>query len=212
MHIICGLGNPGKEYENTRHNMGFLTMDVLSSRLGIPIKKIKHKSLIGQGFVGGRKIVLVKPQTYMNISGEAIRPLMDYFRAEIEDLIVVYDDIDLAVGDLRIRRSGSGGTHNGMRSIIYQLGRDDFPRIRIGIGEHGIIPLEKYVLGKYTEQERPLLAEAVQNAAQACETFIKEGIDETMRLYSKSRSNKKNSQNTQAGERECNITDDGKDC
>lgn len=211
MYMICGLGNPGKEYENARHNMGFLTMDVLSSRLGIPIKKIKHKSLIGEGFVGGKKIVLVKPQTFMNVSGEAVRPLMDYFKIQANDFIVVYDDIDLAVGDLRIRRNGSGGTHNGMRSVIYQLGRDDFPRIRIGIGGPGIVPLEKYVLGKYTQQERPFLAEAVQNAAKACETFVKDGIDETMRLYSKSASNKKNGLHKLAGEKECSNTDDGKD-
>ena len=212
MYMLCGLGNPGKEYENTRHNMGFLTMDVLSSRLGIPIKKIKHKSLIGEGFIGGEKIVLVKPQTYMNISGEALRPLVDYFKIEMSDLIVVYDDIDLAVGDLRIRRNGRGGTHNGMRSVIGQLGRNDFPRIRIGIGDHGMIPLDKYVLGRYTEQERPFLAEAVQNAAQACESFVKKGIDDTMRLYSKSASNKKDSQNKKEVEKECSSTDDGKDC
>ncbi|NCB41894.1 MAG: aminoacyl-tRNA hydrolase [Clostridia bacterium] len=191
MHIICGLGNPGKEYESTRHNMGFLTMDVLSSRLGIPIKKIKYRALIGEGFVGGEKIVLVKPQTFMNLSGEAVRPIMDYFNANLSDLIVVYDDIDLAVGDLRIRKKGSAGTHNGMKSVIYMLGRDDFPRVRIGIGEHGMIPIEKYVLGKYTEKERPLLADAVLNAAQACEVFVREGIDESIRLFSRSSSNKK---------------------
>ena len=212
MHIICGLGNPGKEYENTRHNMGFLTMDVLSSRLGIPIKKIKHKSLIGEGFVGNKKVVLVKSQTYMNLSGEALRPIMDYYKAEPSDLIVAYDDIDLAVGDLRIRKNGSAGTHNGMRSVIYLLGTDDFPRIRIGIGEHGVIPLEKYVLGKYTETERPLLADAVLKASQACETFIKDGIDEAIRMYSRSSSNKKSKATTSTEEKECSITDDGKDC
>lgn len=212
MHIICGLGNPGREYENTRHNMGFLTMDVLSSRLGIPIKKIKHKALIGEGFVGNKKVVLVKPQTYMNLSGEALRPIMDYYKAELSDLIVAYDDIDLAVGDVRIRKNGSAGTHNGMRSIIYLLERDDFPRIRIGIGEHGMIPLDKYVLGKYTEEERPLLADAVLRASQACEIFINEGIDEAIRMYSRSSSNKKSREKPGVKERESNITDDGKDC
>lgn len=212
MHIICGLGNPGREYENTRHNMGFLTMDVLSSRLGIPIKKIKHKALIGEGFVGNKKVVLVKPQTYMNLSGEAVRPIMDYYKAELSDLIVAYDDIDLAVGDLRIRKSGSAGTHNGMRSIIYLLGRDDFPRIRIGIGEHGVVPLDKYVLGKYTDEERPLLADAVLRASQACESFIDKGIEETIRLYSRSSSNKKSKAKASAEEKESNITDDGQDC
>jgi len=211
MHIICGLGNPGKEYESTRHNMGFLTMDVLSSRLGISIKKIKYKALIGEGFVGGEKIVLVKPQTFMNLSGEAVRPIIDYFNANLSELIVVYDDIDLAVGDLRIRKKGSAGTHNGMRSVIYMLGRDDFPRIRIGIGEHGMIPIEKYVLGKYTEKERPMLAEAVLSAAQACEIFVKEGIDESIRLFSRSSSNKKSKGKLSSEEEECDITDDGKD-
>jgi peptidyl-tRNA hydrolase, PTH1 family len=193
MYIICGLGNPGKEYENSRHNMGFLTMDVLSSRLGISIKKLKCKALIGEGRIGEEKVVLVKPQTYMNLSGEALRPLMDFYKADISKLLVVYDDIDLEVGGLRIRRSGSAGTHNGMRSIIYQLGTEKFPRIRIGIGDHGIIPLEKYVLMSYTKEERPALAEAVLNASLACELFVTEGIDQTMKKFNINPPRKKNS-------------------
>lgn len=184
MVIICGLGNPGREYEQTRHNMGFLTLDLLSEHLGIPIKKIKHKALLGEGFLDGEKVILVKPQTYMNLSGESIRPLMEYYKAEPEDLLVIYDDIDLPVGEIRIRRSGSAGTHNGMRSVIFQLGRDDFPRIRIGIGNSGCIPLEKYVLMNYTQQEKPLLAQAVSRAARAGEVFIRQGIDEAMRQWS----------------------------
>lgn len=191
MYIICGLGNPGKEYENSRHNMGFLTMDVLSSRLGIPLKKLKCKALIGEGRISGEKVVLVKPQTYMNLSGESLRPLMDFYKEDVSKLLVVYDDIDLAVGDIRIRRNGSGGTHNGMRSIIYQLGTESFPRIRIGIGDHGIIPLEKYVLMNYTKEERPALAEAVLNASRACEIFVAEGIDQAMKTFNKNPSKKK---------------------
>ena len=192
--------------------MGFLTMDVLSSRLGIPIKKIKYKSLIGEGFIGNKKVALVKPQTYMNLSGEALRPIMDYYKAEPSDLILVYDDIDLAVGDLRIRKKGSAGTHNGMRSVIYLLGRDDFPRIRVGIGQDGLIPLDKYVLGKYTETERPLLAEAVLKASHACEMFVTDGIDEAIRVYSRSTSNKQSKANARAEEKECSTRDDGTDC
>lgn len=184
MIIICGLGNPGREYENTRHNMGFLTLDLLSDRLGIPIKKIKHKALLGEGYAGGEKVILVKPQTFMNLSGLSVRPLAEFYKVEPEDLLVVYDDIDLPVGEIRIRRKGSAGTHNGMRSVVCQLGRDDFPRIRIGIGDSGGIPLEKYVLTSYTQQERPLLAEAVSRAAQACEIFIRRGLDEAMRQCS----------------------------
>ncbi len=184
MVIICGLGNPGRVYENTRHNMGFLTMDLLSEQLGIPIKKIKHKALLGEGYLNGEKVILAKPQTYMNLSGESIRPLVEYYKAEPENLLVVYDDIDLPVGEVRIRRRGGAGTHNGMRSVIYQLGRDDFPRIRIGIGDSGCIPLDKYVLMNYTEQEKPLLADAVLRAARACEVFIRQGIDEAMGQWS----------------------------
>ncbi len=171
--------------------MGFLTMDVLSSRLGIPIKKLKCKALIGEGRIGEEKVVLVKPQTFMNLSGEAIRPIMEFYKEDVSRLLIVYDDIDLAVGDVRIRRSGSGGTHNGMRSVLYHLGTDKFPRIRIGIGDHGVIPLEKYVLMNYTKEERPVLAEAVLTAAEACELFVKEGIDQSMKMFNKNPAKKK---------------------
>lgn len=184
MVIICGLGNPGREYRNTRHNMGFLTLDLLSERLDIPIKRIKHKALLGEGAADGEKVILVKPQTYMNLSGQSVRPLAEFYKVEPERLLVVYDDIDLPVGEVRIRRRGSAGTHNGMRSVVCQLGRDDFPRIRIGIGDSGGIPLEKYVLMNYPQQEKPLLAEAVSRAALACELFIRQGLEEAMRQCS----------------------------
>jgi len=182
MIILIGLGNPGREYELTRHNMGFLTMDLLSENLGIPIQKLKHRALIGEGHAGGKKVILAKPQTFMNLSGESVRPLVEYYGADMADVLLVYDDIDLAVGDVRIRRKGSGGTHNGMRSVIYQLARDDFPRIRIGIGTSGCIPLEKYVLMKMPSNEQPLLVDAIKRAAKACEVFIESGIDAAMRL------------------------------
>lgn len=185
MYIICGLGNPGKEYETTRHNMGFLALDVLSQRLGIAVNRLKFKALIGEGFAGGEKVVLVKPQTFMNLSGESLREVVGFYKPEHGHLLLMYDDIDLAPGMLRIRKSGSAGTHNGMRSVIYQLQFDDFPRIRIGIGDHGVIPLDRYVIGHYTEEERPLLADAVSRAADAARLYIESGIDAAMNEYNR---------------------------
>ncbi|MBQ2456453.1 MAG: aminoacyl-tRNA hydrolase, partial [Firmicutes bacterium] len=121
MYLICGLGNPGREYETTRHNMGFLTVDVLAERLGISVKQLRFKALVGEGRIGAEKVMLMKPQTFMNLSGEAVRQAMDYYRLDPSQLMVVYDDADIAVGSIRIRPSGSSGSHNGMKSIIYQL-------------------------------------------------------------------------------------------
>ena len=134
MKIIAGLGNPGREYESTKHNVGFMTLDLLADKLGISISKEKFKALIGEGRIGTEKIILVKPQTYMNLSGESIREVVGFYKIDIEDLIVIYDDIDIPAGTLRIRSKGSAGTHNGMRSVVYQLQEDGFPRIRVGIG------------------------------------------------------------------------------
>ncbi len=180
MKLICGLGNPGREYENTRHNMGFLTIDVLAGRLGISVDRLKFRSLLGEGRAGGEKVVLLKPQTYMNLSGEAVRQAFEFYKPDHADLLVIYDDVDLPLGALRIRPGGSSGTHNGMKSVIYQLGFDDFPRARIGLGDHGLIPLDKFVIGRYTESERPFLADAVVKAARAAESFITEDISRVM--------------------------------
>lgn len=183
MYLICGLGNPGRQYASSRHNMGFIALDLLAQRLDIDLFRLRSRALVGEGRLDGHKIILAKPQTYMNQSGEAVRPLMDYYGLEAERLIVIYDDIDLEPGEIRVRRKGSAGTHNGMRSVIQQLGFDHFPRIRIGIGKSGIIPLEKYVLMGYTQQERPLLARAVQQAADAAVDLITLGAELTMRRY-----------------------------
>ena len=183
MYIICGLGNPGKDYESTRHNLGFMTLDVLSSRLGISVNKLKFRALIGEGRIGSEKVVLVKPQTYMNLSGEALRPIMEFYKEDPSHLLVVYDDIDLEPGTIRIRPFGSAGTHNGMRSVIYPLQTDRFPRIRIGEGKNGVIPLERYVLMRIPENEKKLVQEAVERAAEACESFVRDGIDRTMNVY-----------------------------
>ena len=183
MYIICGLGNPGREYEQTRHNMGFLTMDVLAYKLGIDIRRLKFRSLLGEGRIGTEKVILVKPQTYMNNSGEAVREIVAYYGIDPSRLIVVYDDIDLPVGDLRLREKGSAGTHNGMRSIIYQLQFDDFPRIRIGTGKSDVIPLVSYVTGKPAEDEQKPLADAIDKAADAIICWVKEGPKAAMQQY-----------------------------
>ncbi|MBQ2146952.1 MAG: aminoacyl-tRNA hydrolase [Firmicutes bacterium] len=195
MYIICGLGNPGKEYEQTRHNMGFLTMDVLAYKLGIDIRRLKFRSLIGEGRIGTEKVILVKPQTYMNNSGEALREIVAYYDIDPQHLIVVYDDIDLPVGDLRLREKGSAGTHNGMRSIIYQLQFDDFPRIRIGTGKSDVIPLVSFVTGKPTEEEQKPLADAIEKAAQAVICWVEHGPREAMQRFNHKPNKKKKQEN-----------------
>ena len=135
MYIIVGLGNPGDKYEKTRHNVGFNVIDLLAKEYSIDVSKIKHKALIGEGRVGTEKVILVKPMTYMNLSGESVADICNYYNIDLENLIVIYDDIDLDVGKIRIRKKGSGGTHNGMRSIIKCLGSNEFPRVRVGISK-----------------------------------------------------------------------------
>ena len=185
MYLIAGLGNPGKEYANTKHNIGFITIDYLAEKHDIKLNKIKHKALSGEGFISGEKVMLLKPQTYMNLSGESIREAVDYYKIDMEDLVVIYDDIDIPMGSLRIRKKGSAGTHNGMRSIIRLLGDDSFPRIRIGIGgERGDIPLTNYVISGFKNKEEvKIMEEAVMNAASAIEVLIKDGLDASMQKY-----------------------------
>ena len=135
MFLIVGLGNPGRQYEHTRHNAGFDVMDALAEKYNISISESGHKALFGKGMIGGQKVILAKPQTFMNLSGESLRPIMDFYKLEPEDFIIIHDDIDLDVGRLRIRRKGSAGGHNGLKSIISHLGSMDFPRVKIGVGE-----------------------------------------------------------------------------
>ena len=155
MFIIIGLGNPGRRYENTRHNIGFITVDQLAEKHGIRINKIKHKALVGEGIISGHKVLLVKPQTYMNLSGQSVREVVAYYKPKLSNLIVVYDDVDLPMGRIRIRPSGSAGTHNGMRSIIYDIQRDDFPRVRIGIGGERKMRLADYVTVNVSSPNTP---------------------------------------------------------
>ena len=187
MYVIAGLGNPGRQYEKTRHNMGFLVVDEFAAAHGIDVRRIKHKALIGEGRIAGEKILLVKPQTYMNLSGESLREVMAYYDVPMENLIVVYDDMDLETGTLRIRKKGSSGSHNGMKSVIYQLQSDEFPRIRIGIGSTSGDEWKDYVTGQVTEKEAEILAETIRNAAAALECILTDGIDIAMNRFNTSK-------------------------
>ena len=183
MHIITGLGNPGRKYENTRHNLGFTTVDRLAEEHGISVTKSKHKALIGEGRISGQKVLLVKPQTFMNLSGEAVRAVMDYYKEPVENLLVIYDDADIPAGAVRIRKKGGAGTHNGMRSVVSCLGDDGFARIRIGIGTQDDRDIVDHVLGGFTREEADVMREAVLTAVSAVECMLSEGIDIAMNEY-----------------------------
>ena len=183
MHIIPGLGNPGRKYENTRHNLGFITVDRLAEEHGISVTKSKHKALIGEGRISGQKVLLVKPQTFMNLSGEAVRAVMDYYKEPVENLLVIYDDADIPAGAVRIRKKGGAGTHNGMRSVVSCLGDDGFARIRIGIGTQDDRDIIDHVLGGFTREEADVMREAVLTAVSAVECMLSEGIDIAMNEY-----------------------------
>ncbi len=187
MHIIVGLGNPTKEYQNTRHNIGFETIDKLADRFSITVLEKKHKALIGKGIINGEKVILAKPQTYMNLSGESVRELIDYYKVDEEtELIVIYDDISLDVGQLRIRKKGSAGGHNGIKSIIQHLGTDTFPRIKMGVGEKPKgYDLADYVLGHFKKEERVIMDESAMLATKAVELMVIDEIGEAMNLYNK---------------------------
>ncbi len=191
MYVIAGLGNPGKKYAQTRHNMGFITVDQLAEKHNIKVDRLKFKALAGEGRIAGQKVLLVKPQTYMNLSGESLREVMNFYKLEPEQLIVIYDDIDLEVGALRIRKFGSAGTHNGMRSVVYQLQSDRFPRIRIGIGSSGKKDLANFVTGGFSKDEVPALEDAVTKAVCALECMLEEGIDKAMNQYNTKKKSKK---------------------
>ena len=184
MYVIAGLGNPGKNYEKTRHNMGFQALDRIADKTGIPVKRLKHKALIGDGRISGERVLLVKPQTYMNNSGQSLGEILRYYDIEPEHLIVIYDDIDLEPGQIRIRRKGSAGSHNGMKSIISCLGNGTFTRVRIGIGSKPEgWDLADYVLSRPAAEERVLIDEAVKRAADAIEMIVSGEPEKAMSLY-----------------------------
>lgn len=188
MYLIAGLGNPGREYDNTRHNMGFAVIEQLAEEHRIDVSLAKHKALCGKGVIGGQKVILAKPQTYMNRSGESLREIADYYKIEPQDILVIYDDITLDVGQLRVRPKGSAGGHNGMKSIIAHLGTQDFPRVRVGIGDKPKgMDLADYVLGHFPREEREQVEAGVKDGARAVEVFLTEGVDAAMNQFNAKR-------------------------
>ena len=184
MYLIVGLGNPGTKYAHTRHNVGFDVMEKLSRKLGVSISREKEEALIGECFVGSQKVILAMPQTYMNLSGEAVMRLANWYKIPPENLLVIYDDIDLDPGFIRIRKNGSAGTHNGMRSIVGLLGYENFPRLRVGVGKKREgYELVDWVLGHYIGEEQEAMDKAFELAADAVVDYIENGIESAMCKY-----------------------------
>ena len=186
MRIIIGLGNPTREYQATRHNIGFDALTRIADDYGIALDEKKHRSIIGRGMIGGEKVILVQPQTYMNLSGESVHEVLDFYKLTKEDILVIYDDISLDVGQLRLRKKGSAGGHNGIKNIISHLGSDEFQRVRIGVGEKPSgWDLADYVLGRFKAEEEEAIREALKKTSKACEVIITEGFEAAMNLYNK---------------------------
>lgn len=185
MYVIAGLGNPKKEYDNTRHNIGFSIIDMLAEKTGISIGTAKHKGLLGAGYWNGQKLLLVKPLTYMNLSGECIREVLDYYKVDgRENLIVIHDDISLESGVIRIRKKGSAGGHNGLKNIIQHLGHDQFIRIKVGVGEKPAgYDLADYVLGHFSGDERALMKQVSEETCDAVQMIMEKGPDAAMNYF-----------------------------
>lgn len=184
MKIIAGLGNPTAQYDGTRHNIGFAVIDRLADEYNISMEMKKHKAVCGKGIIEGEKVILVKPQTFMNLSGESIREVFDYYKADISDILVIYDDICLDVGKLRIRAKGSSGGHNGIKNIIVHLGTEGFARIRVGVGNKPPkMDLADYVLGHFQKDDITAVKEGIDNAVKAVGVVLTEGIDSAMNKF-----------------------------
>ncbi len=181
--MIAGLGNPGLRYKNTRHNAGFMAIDYLSQKWGVKLSKGRGLSQIGETTEYGAKVVLAKPQTYMNRSGQAIKELMDYYKIPADRILVIYDDMDVELGKIRIRKKGGPGSHNGMKSVIHRLETENFPRIRIGIGNAARDDAIDYVLGRFKKEEKEAAFAGIESAALAAEQIVKEGIDAAMNKF-----------------------------
>ncbi len=202
MKVIVGLGNPGPEYASTRHNVGFMTVDALAEKYAVTRWKNQFEALVGECQIGDEKVLLVKPQTYMNLSGKAVGPLMRWYKTALQDMAVVHDDMDLLVGTARIRKKGGSGGHNGIKSLLAELGAEDFARFRIGIGR----PPQRwtvidYVLAKFSDEDRKRAREAIEKIVPALECFAQYGIDLAMNRYNPSRERKKRPQETAAEEK-----------
>lgn len=187
MFIIVGLGNPDKQYEGTRHNVGFDVIDAIAEKYNISMDTKKHKAFVGKGIIDGFKVILAKPQTYMNLSGESVWSLVDFYKIAPEDeLLIIYDDVSLDVGQLRIRKKGSAGGHNGIKSIIAHLGSSEFPRIKVGVGEKPKdYDLADYVLGKFSKADREIMADGYKDAVKATALIVQGEIDQAMNEYNK---------------------------
>lgn len=179
MFLIVGLGNPGREYDGTRHNIGFEAIDYISSKNNIDINKSNFKGMFGEGFIKGQKVILLKPTTYMNLSGESIREVINFYKIDNNKIIVIYDDISLEIGKLRIREKGSAGGHNGIKSIIANMGTDVFPRIKIGVGQPKG-DLVSHVLGRFNKDEEEDLKEVIEASNKATEIIIQYGAKQAM--------------------------------
>lgn len=199
MHIIAGLGNPDKKYNNTRHNTGYEVIDALAKELSISVTSSEHRALVGKAFYEGERLILAKPLTYMNLSGESIRPMCDYYDTDpTEDLLVIYDDVSMPLGQLRIRKKGSAGGHNGIKSIIQHLGSDSFWRIKIGVGApEGEKDMVAHVLGHFSKDEEKLLEEAIKKACEAAKLIITGKTQEAMNLYNKKKEKPKKDKSPQ---------------
>ena len=183
--LVVGLGNPGPKYEWTRHNMGFLVIDELAEREKIPVQKLKYRALTNTALIGGRSVLLMKPTTYMNLSGEAVGEAARFYKIPPQRVLVISDDVALPQGKLRIRRSGSAGGHNGLKNIISHLGSDQFPRIKVGVGgkPHPDHDMADWVLGKFTGQDKKVMEEAVSRAADAVTLLLEQGPDQAMAKF-----------------------------
>ena len=186
MYIIVGLGNPGKQYANTRHNIGFCVIDALAERFQIPLNLKKHKAIYGSGYIEGQKVILAQPQTFMNLSGESVRELADFYKVPETDIIVIYDDISLDVGQLRLRKKGSAGGHNGIKSIIQHLDSQDFPRIKVGVGEKPAgWDLADHVLAPFPKDQEELVQIGIKRASDALVCLLTEDMDAAMNQYNR---------------------------
>ncbi|MGM0378701.1 MAG: aminoacyl-tRNA hydrolase [Bacillota bacterium] len=183
MFVIVGLGNPGRKYESTRHNIGFNIINALAKELNIKLNKTKHKSILGQKFINGEKVMLVKPQTYMNKSGEAIRDIVSYYNVDLDKLLVIYDDVDTPLGSIRIKRKGSGGSHNGMKNIIYLLKTQEVHRLKFGIGRPNRMPMHKYVLGKFKKENYEIINKTIKRSIESIKCYVDNGIDKAMNNF-----------------------------
>lgn len=183
--LVVGLGNPGPKYAWTRHNMGFLVVDELAERADIPVQRLKHKALTNTALIGGQAVLLMKPTTYMNLSGESVGQAAQFYKIPPERVLVVSDDVALPQGKLRIRRAGSAGGHNGLKSIIQHLGADQFPRVKVGVGEkpHPDYDMADWVLGKFQGEDKKVMDEAVKRAADAVECYLKDGPQKAMNRF-----------------------------